>query len=187
MSTAPLPQPPSRSRYSLGSLPNMMRSLLVIAALVAIVIVIVPRSEQIRQPAVDAAAKAAWTAKESGWPIESPVGLAPGWQATTATYAPATDSVVTYTAVYQSPDGQFITLREAKGPTQNWLDETLDGAESEGLMPIGSRTWESWHQSEKKRYALVQRSALTLVVTGSGSAQDVAEFASLLARVTPAS
>ena len=56
----------------------MARSLLVVAALVAVLIAIVPRVNTVSQPPVNVAAAAVEVAKESGWPISTPVGLPEG-------------------------------------------------------------------------------------------------------------
>lgn len=179
------PNPPP-SRYSLGSLPNMVRSLVVIGAIVALLIIIVPRSQRIEQPAVDAAAKAAWTAKDSGWPIEAPTGLPNDWKATTATFTRGADSLMTYTAVYQSPSGEFVSVWQTTAPTQGWIRTATNDATPDGTTVIGARTWSKRWQESTGHHSLVLAAPLTIVVTGSGTLDEVTAFAGMLRPVTPA-
>ena len=74
--------PPPRSRYSLGTYGNMVRSLLVILGMVAVLVAIVPRVQSIQQPPVDASSVVTDAARQSGLPFDAPVGLPDGWSAT---------------------------------------------------------------------------------------------------------
>ena len=74
--TAPDDQaPPPRSRYSLGTYGNMVRSLLVVLGMVAVLVAIVPRVQSIQQPPIDAASVVADAVRQSGLPFETPSGL----------------------------------------------------------------------------------------------------------------
>ena len=81
------------SRYSLGTFPNMFRSMFVIGLLR-------PRARGHRAAhhagaatGVDAAGKASQVAAQTTWPIQLPKGLGDGWVPTVATYAPGTEKV----------------------------------------------------------------------------------------------
>ena len=106
------------SRYSLGTFPNMFRSMFVIGLLVLALVAIVPRITHVQRPAVDASAKASQVAAQTTWPIELPKGLGDGWVPTVATYAPGTEKVPTFTTVWSTPSGADIALKQAVGATQ---------------------------------------------------------------------
>ncbi len=147
---APARSPCVASRYSMGSMPNMLRSLLVIGFFLLVLVAIVPRMSEVERPAVDAAGKASTVAAQTGWPIELPTGLGSGWVPTTATYAPGTDKVPTFTTVWKTPAGGDLAFKQAAAPTDGWVS-TLGhrrparpapspsaGAPSSG-MPVGAR------------------------------------------------
>lgn len=163
----------------------MARSLLVILALVFGLFIIVPRGDRIEQPPIDEAAKAAYTAKVSGWPLESPQPLPDGWKSTTATYGKGNDGVQSYTAVFQSPGGTFVSVRQAKQPNDAWFDEVLGGSTEKGTSEVAGRQWQRRWWSEKSRWILVAKGDLTVVVTGSGSLDEVEQFVARLRPVTP--
>lgn len=165
----------------------MARSLLVIGALVAVLFFAVPRGDRIAQPAIDVQNKAAWTVKESGWPIELPEGFASNWRATTATYAPGVDAKPTFTVVYQnaSEGDEVVTIRQAKD-SPGWVAESLGDAQRRGEVTIEARKWQTWWSSRLSRSYLVSRGDLTIVITGTGTQQRLEEVAGKLRRVPAA-
>ena len=74
--------PAPRSVYANGSTANIVRSLLVIGAIVAVLVAIVPRVSSVSQPPVDVAGTAEQVAADTGWPISAPRDLPEGWRAT---------------------------------------------------------------------------------------------------------
>lgn len=157
-------QPSRRSAYSLGSLPNMLRSLLVVAFLVGALFAIVPRMSSVDRPAVDATAKAGAVAAQTGCPVELPSGLGDNWVPTVATYGPGSAGIETFTTVWTAPDGD-VSLKQARAVSQEWLVRTVGAGTSTGKARIGSRTWE--------RYAADARGQTTYLLRGTG-ADDLA-------------
>ena len=140
VSTTDAPRP---SRYSLGSLPNMLRSLLFIGLLVAGLVAIVPRVDEVHRPAVDASRRRGTTMTQTGVPLELPRGLGAGWVPTVATYAPGTEKVPTFTTVWETPAGGDIALKEATDVTDGWVARSVnDGARR--LGEGGDRTFERY-------------------------------------------
>ena len=183
--------PARRSAYSLGSVPNMLRSLLVIGLLVAAVVLIAPRVTQVERPAVDARAKAAWTASQTGWPIELPTGLGDDWVPTVATYAAAADDVPTFTSVWSTPSGGDIAVKEAVAPTRGWVDRNVGEGEPVGAVPVEGRVWEQYANSGRQQQSYLLRGegedALTIVVTSAAPADEAQELLASLRVVPPAS
>ena len=112
---------PQRSSYANGSVANMLRSLLVIGVLVAALVAVVPRVNQVSQPPVDVASASVEIARQSGWPISRPEGLPEGWKATSVRYVRSTDGLMTWHAGYQSPTGNYVALEQTKGATKGWI------------------------------------------------------------------
>ncbi|HET6667132.1 MAG TPA: DUF4245 domain-containing protein [Intrasporangium sp.] len=188
VSTTDAPRP---SRYSLGSLPNMLRSLLFIGLLVAGLVAIVPRIDEVHRPAVDALAKARATMTQTGVPLELPQGLGEGWVPTVATYAPGTEKVPTFTTVWETPAGGDIALKEATDVTDGWVARSVNDGARDGSVRVGDRTFERYVSRSGTQLSYVERAAgsdpTTLVVTATTAEDEVKAFVAALREVTPAS
>lgn len=188
VSTTDAPRP---SRYSLGSLPNMLRSLLFIGLLVAGLVAIVPRVDEVHRPAVDALAKARTTMTQTGVPLELPQGLGAGWVPTVATYAPGTEKVPTFTTVWETPAGGDIALKEATDVTDGWVARSVNDGARDGSVSVGARTFERYVSRSGTQVSYVERAAgsdpTTLVVTGTTAEDELKAFVAALRELTPAS
>lgn len=170
----------------MGTAANMVRSLVVILGLVAVLIVIVPRSDGVVQPPVDAAGAASYAAKESGLALEVPVGLGPGWKATSARYAAATDSVPTWQAGWTTPTEQFVGIRQAAAITPHWLEVSTNAAKADGVLTIAGRTWQRL-RDDRGQIHLVSTAptGLTTVVSASGERAELGVFVEALRPAPP--
>lgn len=178
-----------RSAYSMGSLPNMARSLLVIGLLVLGLFAIVPRISGVERPAVDAAAKGAYVAEQTGWPVELPTGLGDRWVPTVATQGPLTDDVPTFTTVWSTPSGADIALKEAVNVTPGWITRSVNDGKRAGEVTIGSRAWERYVADSGKQLTYVLRGTghdLTFAVTTTGPEDELKDFVGAFQPVTPA-
>jgi hypothetical protein len=173
----------------MGSMSNMVRSMLVIGLLVLGLFAIVPRINHVDRPAVDAAGKGAFVAEQTGWPVELPTGLGDGWVPTVASQGPLTDDVPTFTTVWSTPGGADIALKEAVNVTPGWIVRSVNDGKPAGEVTIGSRTWERYAADSRKQVSYVLREEaphLTFAVTTTGSEDELKDFVGALRRVTPA-
>jgi hypothetical protein len=179
-----------RSRYSLGSMPNMLRSLFVIGVFVLVLVAVVPRVSQVDRPAVDALGKARYTAAQTAWPIELPTGLGSGWVPTVATYGPGTANVPTFTTVWSTPGGGTIALKEAVRATDEWVSRSVNDGDRSGTVRLSGRTFERYSADDGKQLSYVVRGAgsggLTLVVSGTAAEDELKAFTAALRPVRPA-
>jgi hypothetical protein len=172
----------------MGSGANMARSLLVVLLMVAGLIALVPRVDQVRQPAVDAASVVAYAVKDSGTPFSFPAGLPAGWTATSARYAASTDSLPTWQAGWTTPNGQFVGLRQAVNATPAWVASGMSQAKVTGSVELAGRTWEVRTDERNQIYVVsVSADKITTVVSASAGIDDVRFFVDKLAPATPAS
>jgi Protein of unknown function (DUF4245) len=176
--------PAPRSGYASGSVANMLRSLLVIGALVALLVAIVPRVNTVSQPPVDVASTAVEVARSSGWPIERPEGLPDGWKATSVRYVRSTDGLMTWHAGYQSPTGNYVAVEQTRDATSEWVSAQTNRAPQTGKLAAGGRTWGTYVRTGKVQNSLVAApttpQGLTTIVTGTGSFEELAAFAETL-------
>jgi len=191
-SVRPAAQPAAaapKSRYSMGTMPNMLRSLLVVGFFVLVLVAIVPRMTEIQRPAVDASGKAAVIATQTGWPIEMPTGLGPDWVPTTASYAVGTDKVPTFTTVWRTPSGKDLSFKQATAPTDTWVATSVTDNPAAGTVSVGGRTLERYAGGRTSQVSYVVRptatGGLTLVATTDGSEEELAAFVAALKPVTP--
>ena len=175
----------ARSRYSMGSMPNMLRSLLVIMALVAGLVAIVPRVSEVRQPPVDAAAVAGYTVKSTGTPFLFPSEVPAGWVATNARYAASTDSLPTLQAGWTTPDGLYFSIAQTVGATPNWLALATNKGEDKGVVQVAGQPWT--HRLDERRQPSLTRvdGTLTTVVMTTGTVEQLADFAAKLKPALP--
>ena len=162
----------------------MVRSLVVVGVLVLLLIAIVPRVSSISQPPVDVAAASVEIARESGWPIERPEGLPPGWKATSVRYVRSTDGLMTWHAGFQSPTGNYVAIEQTKDATPEWISAQTNRAKETGQLQAGGRTWATFVRSGKVQNSLVNRATapgqLTTIVTGTGTFQELQTFVEAL-------
>jgi len=181
-------QPP-QSSYAKGSVANMVRSLLVIGALVVALIAIVPRVNTVSQPPVDVAAASVEIARQSGWPIDAPEGLAQGWKATSVRYVRSTGGLMTWHAGYQSPTGNYVAIEQTRDATDEWLAAQTNRARRTGEVQVAGKTWGTYVRGGKVQNSLVNRpttpGALTTIVTGTGTFEELSTFAEALRPVQP--
>lgn len=185
----PTPAAEPRSRYSMGSVPNMLRSLLVIGFFVLVLVAIVPRISAVDRPAIDAAGKGRAVAAQTQWPLELPSGLGDGWVPTVATYAAGTDEVPTFTTVWKTPAGADIALKQSAKPTAGWVTQAVSDGVAAGSASVSGRDVERFEAQGGKQLSYVVRAdasnALTLVATTSGSEDELKAFLAALRPVAP--
>ncbi len=181
--------PPRRSAYSMGSTPNLLRSLLVIGLFVLGLFAIVPRIDSVERPAVDALSKAEQTASQTGWPVELPTGLGDGWVPTVASLAPGTEKVPTFTTVWATPAGKDIALKQAVAVTDGWLARSVNDSPAAGSVVVGGRTFERYAAGDGSQTGYVLRGAgadgLTIVASGTAGEDELRTLVGALKRVTP--
>ena len=174
----------------MGSMSNMLRSLLVIGFFLLVLVAIVPRMSEVERPAVDAAGKSADVAAQTRWPLEMPTGVGSGWVSTTATYGPGTDKVPTFTTVWKTPGGGDLSFKQAAAPTAGWLSTSVTDNPAAGTVTIGGRTVERYAGGRTSQVSYVMRPAasggFTLVATTNASEDELKAFVAALNPVTPA-
>ncbi|KGN33952.1 hypothetical protein N802_07745 [Knoellia sinensis KCTC 19936] len=187
-STTDLPASPPRSRYSMGSVPNMVRSLVVIGALMALIFFMTPRVNNLGGPVVDVHGPAVSVAEDSGWPISEAVDLPKEWKTTSARYVRGTDGLMTWHAGYQAPSGNYVAVEQTQDATRAWVEAQINRARRVGEMQAAGITWVKYERGAKVQNSLVDRRTepgeLTTLLTGTATFEEMAFFAEHLEPVT---
>lgn len=175
---------PSAGRYALGSVPNMVRSLVVVLGIVLAVIFMIPRTSSVPRPAIDVTANAAAVAGSTGWAVEAPVGLPGTWRATAARYDTTNQPLPTWFVGYQTPSGAYAALSQAVATDPEWLAGVTGRGARTGERRIDGRAWVEYARADGTQNSLVNEPStaggLTTVVSGTAGWDELAKLAAAL-------
>lgn len=184
--------PPARgaSHYAKGTAANMIRSMLVILAILLGWFFVSGQNNEQPPEKIDVGVAAEHRAQQAGQPFAHPEGLPEGWVATSVRYQKSTNDTMTWTAGYTTPDEEHVSVRQAAGPGAEWLDvQTNEGAEAGTLTTKDGRTWAKRDREGQTQRSLVHepraKGELTTVVTGTGSWKQLEGFADRLVEAKP--
>jgi hypothetical protein len=167
-----------RRRGLRQSATDMMRSMAVIVAVVLGLVLLVPRPNEIVQPAIDVASAAAAATRRLGFPVAVPAGLPASWTPTNARVQDGTDGVLSWRVGYVTDQQQPAGIIQARNPTREWEDtQVIDGAER-GSAVIDGRTWVLRSRPDRGITNYVFRQPdLTTIVTGRAGAAELTQLA----------
>ncbi|WP_338750582.1 DUF4245 domain-containing protein [Janibacter alittae] len=169
------------SHYAKGTAANMARSMAVIIAIALALYFISGRTNGQAPDTVDVVGTAQHHAQQSGHPFAYPEGLPDGWAPSTVRYA-STSGAMTWNAGYTTPDDEFVSVKQAADPGEEWLaTQTHDSGTVGELTTKDGREWVKRAADGAGQRSLVLEPTaseeLTTVVTGSGSWAQLQEFA----------
>lgn len=176
------------SAYASGSVANMLRSLLVIGAIMAVVVLIFPQVQP-QAPDVDVVETAQQIEGSTGWTLVVPRDLPEGWVPTRAQYRRSTDGLMTWHAGFQTPSGDYAALQQTLDATDAWVTTQVNRSPQVGELEVAGRFWEQYDRSGKVQRSLVDRGGtgeMTTVVTGTASWDEMEQFAASLGPVPAA-
>jgi hypothetical protein len=169
----------------------MIRTLLVILAVVALVYFLVPRPNQIVQPAADVGAAAAAAHDELGFAPLVPQGLPDDWVPTEAAVRNAADGIREFHIGYRVgtgvTDNAYAGVEQATRSTKRWLEINDAGGTKVGEVRIDGNTWEQLVKAERNYTSLLlRRPNQVILVTSKNGGLPNAEILARALRV-PAS
>lgn len=181
------------SHYAKGTSANMMRSMLVIVGIGLALFLVTARPNSVTPESVDVASAAQYRGGQAGQPFAYAEGLPDGWVATSVRYARSKGDVMVWNAGYTTPDAQYVSVQQAVDPGQDWVDTQTNQGRVIGRIETEDGTrWVQRYREGKVQRSLVHvpddRTELTTLVTGTGSWEQLEEFAEHLtpAKVTKA-
>ena len=179
----PAPDPAARRRAGLRkSAADMTRSLVVVVVIVVGVLLLIPRTNQVVQPAVDVTAAASGAAGRAGFPLSVPVGLSDGWRSTSARLQRGTDGVLTWHVGWVTPSGRYAGLEQAGSPTREWEDTQVTDGKEQGTVEAGGTTWLVRSRTDRGVTSWVLRGPdRTTIVTGTAGRDELTVLAAALA------
>lgn len=165
------------SHYARGTAANMVRSLLVIGALMAGLFFAVARTNTVSVPQVDVDAMARQVVANTGWPIEVARDLPDGWTVSAVRFATSTDGLKTWHVGYQTEDRKYVAVEQTIDASAGWVRAQTNRAPITGSVSAGGREWAVHVRDQKVQNSLVndppQTGRLTTLLTGDGSVADL--------------
>ncbi len=184
--SGPAPEEAGERRRSAlqKSVADMLRSLLVILAIVAVIVLLVPRPSSVPQQDVDVAAAAAGAEPVLGFRPAVPQ-VPQGWTPTSAEPRRGGDGIMTWHVGYLTPTGRYAGVEQAERSTFGWQNALTSGGEPVGTVTVAGRSWEHLYREDRDVTSLILRlpGRVTLVTSKQGGVPD----ASALAAAVPAS
>jgi Protein of unknown function (DUF4245) len=157
--------PPAPARGTRGSVADMIRTMLVVLAVVAVIWALVPRPSRIVQPGADVAGAAAAASQQLGFTPLIPQGLPSDWVATEAAVRNGADGIKDFHIGYTSPQGQ-AGVEQATRLTSYWLKINDSGGTPTGTVLIDGLHWQRIDKTERQQTSLLlQRPNQVILVT----------------------
>lgn len=149
-----------------------MRSLVVVLAVVAFVLLVASERFGDPTPPLDYSTQLASARRAAPYEILAPAGLASGWEATSVRYREQPDGSVTWHLGFNSPGG-YAGLEQSDGSTEALLAEHVRGATGAEPTRIAGVTWQrrSGGQPEPRGLVHVSNGVTTLVAGDATWAQ----------------
>ena len=176
--------PPPLGRGTRRSVADMLRTLAVIIGCVAVLVLIVPRPNEVRQPDVDATAAARTARAGLSFVPAVPVGLPAGWAARRAEAQVGTDDLAMWSLQYWTGRA-YASVRQARGATPAWEARQVTDGREDGTVTIDGRAWVVRSRTDRGITSWVLRAGdLTTIVTGTASDEELRTLASRLPATT---
>ena len=157
---------------------DMVISMLVVVGIVGLLLLIVPRPNQLPERTLDVPSAASAAQSQVGFVPSVPRALPGGWTARAADVQRGTDDIPTWHLTYTSPSGRYAGVQEARKATAAWeARQVTDGREA-GTKTIGSTTWTVRSRTDRGVTSYVlHRGDRTTVVTGTALPAEIDAFA----------
>jgi Protein of unknown function (DUF4245) len=156
----------------------MVRSMLVVLAVVAAVVLLFARPHGRIERPVDLGGSVA-QARAAGLQVSAP-RLPAGWRATSARFSPDTaEGLPTWHVGYLTPDQTYAGVDVTRGATPAWVAGVVGSdAEPSGAREVGGTTWQVLDPEGSTLKGLVRAQGdVTTVVSGRASARQLGVLA----------
>jgi Protein of unknown function (DUF4245) len=173
-------------RRGFETLGDMARSMGVVLAVVALVVLITVRTrgQEIRLvdvPGTYAQAQIGSTP----FPLVTPVGLTDRWRATSVYYDPpettGVPGVTLWHVGYVTPADQYAGMEQTNGVAADALSAAITDPAADGTSTVAGATWQRWSGNGGDRRALVRTTGtVTVVVDGTAAWGELEQLAGAL-------
>ncbi|MCQ8770208.1 DUF4245 domain-containing protein [Streptomyces telluris] len=165
---------------------NMVLAMAVIIPVAFVSYVFIPHDEGRASdavPTVDYRVELDTARRAAPYPVAAPAGLDKDWRATSVSYRAGgtggKEGSVWHLG-FLDPDTEYVAVEQSDGPARAFIDGASQRAvKTDRTQRVGDATWR--HYEGEKYNALVREErGVTTVVTGTASAERLAEMAAAL-------
>ncbi|WP_415947907.1 DUF4245 domain-containing protein [Streptomyces sp. KLOTTS4A1] len=163
---------------------DMVLSLAVIGAVVAVIYIFIPHDESTPPPKrVDYTVPLSTASRAASYPLLAPQGLSEEWVATSVRYRGAEGEH--WHLGFHAPDGKYVAVEQTSGKPEPFIESKSQDAKDTGETErIGGKEWK-WYEGESYDALVLQENGATTLVTGSGSQARLTEVAEALRPAPP--
>jgi Protein of unknown function (DUF4245) len=159
----------------------MIRSLAVVAGVVVILVLTVPRPSAVNQPPVDVPGTAQGAKAQAHFTLDLPTGLSDEWRATSVRLLTSVNGIQTWHVGYNTPAAQYAAMEQAKDVTTYWVTSNSGNGVVVGSQQVNGVTWVRLeHDNRLQRSLLLNQGDLTILVTGTANWPELGELAASL-------
>lgn len=160
---------------------DMVRSLAVVLAMVAAIVLLTPRQNLEAVKVIDYSQQLRAARTVAPYHVYAPVGLPSGWRATSVRYQPDVAGAATWHLGFVTPSVQYAAVEQSNGPADPFIGAMTNWSQPQGALLVGQVPWEKRYRADKDQRALVRVSgSMTVVVTGTASWTELTELAAAL-------
>lgn len=144
---------------------DMVRSLLVVLAFVAVLLIVTHRGQPEAVKAVDAAPIVAVAAMQAPFPVLAPIMLPEEWRPTSARWEPTEKSgedPVLHIG-YVTPTDKYAQISQSSNSSKAYLSEQTANGLLVGTETIAAIDWERWERGDRRSLVRVADGATTIV------------------------
>jgi hypothetical protein len=132
----------SRNHRDRQTTRNLLLALGASLAVVAFLVLLVPRSDSPILPEVDYRAAAEQASADIGAPVVVP-DVPEGWSANAAELrTAAADGVVSWYIGFLTPEREFVAFSQGIDANESWLSDELNSSRATGTAEIGGEQWQ---------------------------------------------
>lgn len=184
----------AKERRAKQTMNNLILSLLATAALVLIIVLVVPRPTTSLLPHFNYKAAASDAKASSNLPILVPELVAKGWYSNSARWTTQTaDGVNNWYVGFVGPKNEYLGFTQAFGSNPTWTMLQLKGDLPTGSKKIDGRTWVNWNSTTVNDPVLTRDHALVtdiqvknrldqVLIYGTATKQQFNRFAALISQ-----
>ncbi|MEU3602422.1 DUF4245 domain-containing protein [Streptomyces sp. NPDC006798] len=157
---------------------DMVLSMTVVGAVVAVIYLFLPNDEEDRMKPVDYRVELVTAQRAAPYPVMAPEGLTQGWKPTSVRYD--RNAGAAWHLGFLDPDREYVAIEQSTQPYAKYVSKvTLKATGTGRTQLVNGVAWERW--TGPKYDALVLRDkGVTTVVTGTAPLARLTEMAEAL-------
>ncbi|WP_242900963.1 DUF4245 domain-containing protein [Actinomadura terrae] len=153
--------------------------------LVAVIVLITPRSNKEVLPTVDYASQQWAMRNDAPFTSYAPQGLPPGWRPTSSRLHGLDEGggrPVAWHLGFVTPSDEYAALEQSNEKAADYVPRMTNNRNPLGTQLVNGVTWTKYHRKDKKANSLARTlpDGVSLVVTGTASYEELAVLAAAL-------